>query len=84
MKYYSEITKRVYDTEEALLGAEKEYEAKIAEEKKKREERDLEKKRLAEEKEKRWKEIVELRGILKQKEADFYRDYKEFFWSWNW
>lgn len=65
MKYYSEKTKQMYDTEEALRTAETDFDIEIAERKKKREAAELARKLEAE------KERRERAEYEKQREARF-------------
>lgn len=88
MKFYSDMTKKLYDTEEALVVAEKEMaaeearkeeearKAKEAEEKKK-----SERKTRADEIEKAYQEMTAAQKKYKDLVSAFVRDYKTYHYS---
>lgn len=74
MKYYSELTKKVYDTEELLVTAENELKDKQALEEKKNAQRAV----RAKEVEQAYKHCVEARKTYEKLLSDFCKDYKYF------
>lgn len=78
MKFYSEKTNKYYDTEKECLGAEKEYEEKLAVEKAKKEELVATRKARATEIEDAYKAILEARKHYNELMDKFVQDYGSF------
>ena len=77
MKYYSEVTKKVYDTEEALKEAEVKEEEKLAKVKLEKEERAT----AAKEVEEAFKKANEAYKEARQKMDEFVKKYGSFHYS---
>ena len=83
MKFYSEVTQRLYNSQEELLKAEKEkQEAELAA-KRKKEELARNRKTRAKEVEDAMKEAIEARKKYKTLLNEFCKEYGAFHYTWN-
>ena len=78
MKYFSEKTNKTYDTEEACLDAEKEFDDVAARERMKKEKLAEERKARASEVEGAYKAVLEAQKIYREKLNAFVKDYGSF------
>lgn len=78
MKYYSETLKKIYDTQEELIGAECAYEKKLEEQKKKEAEKAKRLTKLKAERENRIQEINEARETYYKLLKSYWNDYKDY------
>ena len=75
MKYYSEILRRTYDSENDCVAAEKEYEEKVAAEKAKKEALAAERKERAKEVEDAYKAFMDAQKHYHKLRNEFVNDY---------
>lgn len=78
MKYYSENTRRFYDSEQECAQAEIEYNKKLAAEKAKKEELSNARKMRANEVEEAYKAVLEAQKVYREKLNAFVKDYGSF------
>ena len=78
MKYFSEKTKKYYDSEEDCISAEEEFDKAIAEEQERKEKLTAERKARATEVEEAYKNALEARKIYQEKLNAFVKDYGSF------
>lgn len=78
MKYYSENTRKFYDSEQECAQAEIEYSKKLAAEKAKKEELSNARKARANEVEEAYKAILEAQKVYREKLNAFMKDYGSF------
>ena len=81
MKYYSDVTKRFYDTSDACIKAEEEALTVQAKEKQEKEKLAAERKNRAAEVEEARKKMVAAQNEYKEKLTSFIKDYKSYHYS---
>lgn len=78
MKYYSETLKKIYDTQEELISAERAYKKKLDEQKKKEAKEAERLTKLKAEKETRLQEINEARETYNKLLRSYWKDYGDY------
>lgn len=78
MKYYSETLKKIYDTQEELIGAECAYKKKLDEQKKKEAKKAERLTKLKAERENRLQEINEARKTYYKLLKSYWNDYGDY------